>query len=146
ATPSTFSAWRDGILKAIQYPDAVRERLSALDPAPENEPKNSISAEFWKQASSTPPQSKERNARTVAFLTDLACSSDGAPYVGRGLLRNGRMEATGSQFAAVAARLRKGKSDQAACPGVKHFTDDDWASLDALVAAARKPAPDEETK
>jgi uncharacterized protein YjbI with pentapeptide repeats len=146
-TPSTFSVWRDGILEAIPtggYRDDARERLSALDPAPEKEPKNSINAEFW--TSSAPPQSEERNRRTVAFLTDLACSSNGAPYVGRGLLRNGRMEATGSQIAAVATRLRKGKSDQAACSGVKDFTDEDWASVDALVAATRKPAPDEKTK
>jgi hypothetical protein len=148
ATPSTFSVWRDGILKAIPTGggEGARERLSALDPVPENEPKNLINAEFWKKASSAPPQSKERNRRTVAFLADLACSSNGAPYVGRGLLRNGRMEATGSQIAAVAARLRKGKSEQAACSGVKDFTDEDWASLDGLVAAARKPAPDKKTK
>jgi uncharacterized protein YjbI with pentapeptide repeats len=142
-TPSTFSVWRDSILKAIRYPDDTRERLSALDPAPENEPKNSINPEFWKKASSAPPQSKDR---TVVLLTDLACSSNGAPYVARGLLRNGRMEATGSQIAAVAARLRKGKSDQTACFGVKELADEDWASFDALVAAAPKPAPEEKTK
>jgi uncharacterized protein YjbI with pentapeptide repeats len=142
--PSTFSVWRDGILKVIHtHRDEVRERLSALDPAPENEPKNSISAEFWKSASSAPPQSKER---TVAFLTDLACSSNGAPYVARGLLRNGRMEAAGSEIAAVAARLRNGKSDEAACSGVKDFTDEDWASLDKLVADARKLTSDEKRK
>ena len=141
--PSTFSVWRDSVLKAVRYPDRTRERLSALDPAPENEPKNSINAEFWKKASSATPQSKDR---TVALLTDLACSRDGAPYVARGLLRNGRMKATGSQIAEVVARLRKGKSDQAACLGVKDFTDWDWESFDALVAAAPKPAPDEKTK
>jgi uncharacterized protein YjbI with pentapeptide repeats len=149
ATPSTFSAWRDGILEAIptgRRRDEARERLSALDPAPENEPKNLINAEFWKKASLAPPQSEERNKRTVALLTDLACSSNGAPYVARGLLRNGRMKATGSQIAAVAARVRKGKSDQAACLGVKDFTDEDWESFDALVAAATKPAPDEKMK
>jgi uncharacterized protein YjbI with pentapeptide repeats len=141
--PSTFSVWRDSVLKAVRYPDGTRERLSALDPAPENEPKNSIHAEFWKKGSSATPQSKDR---TVALLTDLACSRDGAPYVARGLLRNGRMKATGSQIAAVVARLRKGKSDQATCLGVKHFADRDWESFDALVAAAPKPAPDEKTK
>jgi uncharacterized protein YjbI with pentapeptide repeats len=165
-TPSTFSLWRDGILKAIpagEYRDLASERLSALDAAPENEPKNSINAEFWKKASSASPQSKER---IVAFLTDLACSSYGAPYFGRGLLRNfgftllrtARMDgteseieaswvkATRSKIVAIAATLRKHKFDQAACLGVKHFTDEDWASVDALVAAARKLAPDEKTK
>ena len=59
---------------------------------------------------------------------------------------NGRIEATGSEIAAFAAQLRSGKSDPATCLGVKDFTDEDWASLDELVAAARKLAPDEKTK
>jgi len=145
AMPSTFPIWRDGILKTIPsggHRDDARERLSPLDPDPEKEPKDS-NAEFWERASSAPPQSKER---TVAILTDLACSSKGAPYVARGLLRNGRIEATGSEIAAFAAQLRSGKSDPATCLGVKDFTDEDWASLDELVAAARKLAPDEKTK
>jgi len=146
ATPSTFPVWRDGILKTIPsrgHRDDARERLSGLDPDPEKEPKDSINAEFWERASSAPSQSKER---TVAILTDLACSSKGAPYVARGLLRNGRIEAMGSQIAAFAAQLRSGKSDPAACLGVKDFTDEDWASLDELIAAARKLVPDEKTK
>jgi uncharacterized protein YjbI with pentapeptide repeats len=146
ATHSTFPVWRDGILRTILsrgHRNSVRERLSVLDPDPENEPKDSINAEFWERASSTPSQSQER---TVAFLTDLACSSNGAPYVARGLLRNGRIEARGSEVAVVAARLRTGKSDHAACSGVKDFTDEDWASLDELVAAAQKPVPGEKTK
>jgi len=145
-TRSTFSVWRDDILKAIAdgNRDGARERLSALDPTPENEPNNSIDAEFWKKASAS--QSKERSRRVVAFLTELACSSDGAPYVWRGLRHNSRAEATESQIAAVAASLRKAKSDQGACSGVKDFTDEDWADLDELVAATRKLAPNEKRK
>jgi uncharacterized protein YjbI with pentapeptide repeats len=145
---STFSVWRDSILSTIPTGggDDAGERLSALGPAPENEPKNLIDAEFWKKASTTPSPNDEREKRTIAFLVDLACSRNGAPYVGRGLMRNGRMEAAGSQIAAVAARLRKGKSEQATCLGVKDFTDEDWASLDGLVVAASTPAPDKKTK
>jgi Pentapeptide repeats (8 copies) len=155
-SPSSFSVWRDGILKAIpagEYRDRASERLSALDPTPENEPKNSINSEFWKNASSVPSQSKES---IVAVLTDLACSSYEAPYFGRGLLRTARMDVTGeveawvkarrSQIGAVAASLRKHKFDQAACLGVKNFTDEDWGSVEELVAAAGKLAPDEKTK
>jgi len=144
--PSPFSVWRDGILKTIPsrgHRDDARERLSALDPDPEKEPKDSINAEFWEEASSAPPPSEER---TVAILTDLACSREGAPYVARGLLRNGRIESTGSEITAFAAQLRSGKSDPAACLGVKDFTDEDWASLDELIAAARKFVPDKKTK
>jgi hypothetical protein len=145
-TASTFSTWRDGILNTILsrgHRGDAKKRLSALDPAPESEPKASINAQLWKEASSRSPQSKER---TAAFFADLACSRNAAPYVARGLLRNGRIKATGPEIVAVAARLREGKSDQAACPGVKDLTDEDWASLDALVATAPKPAPDEKAK
>jgi hypothetical protein len=149
AARSTFSVWRDSILSTIPTAggDDAGERLSALGPAPENQPKNLIDAEFWSKASLTPPPpNDEREKRTVAFLVDLACSRNGAPYVGRGLMRNGRMEAAGSQIAAVAAGLRKGKSEQATCLGVKDFTDEDWASLDGLVVVASTPAPDKKTK
>jgi uncharacterized protein YjbI with pentapeptide repeats len=149
AARSTFSVWRDGILSTVPTGgrDDAGERLAALAPAPENEPKNLIDAEFWSKASLTPPPpNDEREKRTVAFLVDLACSRNGAPYVGRGLMRNGRMEAAGSQIAAVAAGLRKGKSEQATCLGVKDFTDEDWASLDGLVVVASTPAPDKKTK
>jgi hypothetical protein len=54
------------------------------------------------------------------------------------------MKAMGPEIAAIAAKVRKGA--QAACLGVKDFTDEDWASFDALVAAAQKPAPDEKTR
>jgi Phage integrase family len=59
----------------------------------------------------------------------------------------GRFKATGTQLAAVAERLRRGKSDPTACPGVIGFTNGDWAGLDELVQAAseqeseKKPKP-----
>src|SRR5262249_43593152 len=56
----------------------------------------------------------------------------------RGLIRNFRqLESRGSQVAAVADRLYEGKSDPTACPGVKGFTDDDWASLSKLSSDSR---------
>jgi uncharacterized protein YjbI with pentapeptide repeats len=146
ATSSTFPIWRDDILKTIPpegHRVAAKERLSALDPDSKNEPKDSINAELWESASSAPPQSQER---TIAFLTNLACSSNGAPYVARGLLQYGRLKAMGPEIAAIAARLREGKADQATCSGVREFTDEDWVALDELVAAARSRAPDEKTK
>jgi hypothetical protein len=42
--------------------------------------------------------------------------------------------------------LRRGNSDEAPCSGVKDFTDEDWASLEEIVAAAQKAVPDEKSK
>jgi uncharacterized protein YjbI with pentapeptide repeats len=141
-TPSTFSTWRDNILKRIPA-EADREeagrRLSVLDPAPDNEPKNSINSEFWKKASAS-LQTEERNRRTVALLTNLACSDLRAPYVWRGLSRNSVAAGTESQLVAVAAKLREARSDHSARLGVKDFNDEDWASLDALDAEAQNTA------
>jgi Pentapeptide repeats (8 copies) len=117
--------------------DNARERLSALDPAAE-EPENVITAQFWTDALSGTAHGEEREKQLAAFLADLACLRDAAPYVARGLIENGRLRSTGSQVAAVADRLRKGKSDLSACPGVRGFTDDDWAELDAATAGRRR--------
>jgi uncharacterized protein YjbI with pentapeptide repeats len=132
---STFAAWRDAILETIP-PGSNRRvaqlRLSVLDPLPEKEPKDVIKAQLWNEALSAPPHGEEREKQLAAFLADLGCLSEGAPYVARGLIQNGRLRSTGSQVATVADRLYKGKSDPTACPGVKGFTDEDWANLSKL--------------
>ena len=48
---------------------------------------------------------------------------------------------TGHHLHDIAAKMRGGKTDAAACPGVKGFLDVDWEWLDALVKAAL-PKPD----
>jgi hypothetical protein len=78
------------------------------------------------------------------FLADLACLGDSAPYVARGLLlilkqmrdpevlnARGRKLDTGGRKP-FTDRLLKGKSDPTACPGVRGFTDTDWADLSKL--------------
>lgn len=147
---SAFATWRDSILKDI--PEDHRGNaiplLSSLDPDL-NEPKDLLTAEFWENARSRQPQGEIREKNLAAFLADLACldepslliSTGAAPYLARGLLKYDRMKAIGTQIATVADRLRKGKSDPAACPGVKGFTDEDWALLTKLVADAQKPKP-----
>jgi hypothetical protein len=39
-----------------------------------------------------------------------------------------------------------GKSDPTACPGVRGFTEEDWAALDRLVGDAPKAAPGANTQ
>jgi hypothetical protein len=137
---STFAAWRDAILDSIpgtlriaildSIPETLRNavlvRLSTLDPAAEA--KDVI--EFWNEASSAPPQGEERENQLTA-LAALGCRSYGAPHVARGLTRNGLLS-TNSQGAVVADKFYKGRSDPTACPGVKGFTDEDWARLSKI--------------
>src|SRR5262249_44522870 len=101
-------------------------------------------------AHSSQPKGKESERKLAAFLANLACSRDDESplYVARGLLRQFehmfRDQPSTRQF--FTDQLRQGKSDRAACPGVDGFTEDDWALLDRLVAAAQEPPPDAETK
>ena len=81
------------------------------------------------------------------FLADLACSGrgrladlwwgDSTPYVARGVLQNLQSREF-KEFLDAGARklftdrLLEGKSDSTACPGVRGFTDTDWADLSKL--------------
>jgi uncharacterized protein YjbI with pentapeptide repeats len=151
-TESTFAAWRDARLQTIPKErwQAVSNRLSALG----EEPKDVLKAQFWKDALSALPQGEEREKQLATLLADLGCSVNddavavkyAAPHVARGLIANGRLRSTGPQIAPVADRFRKGKSDSSACPGVRGFTDDDWAKLDQLVTGVLSRAADEQTK
>jgi len=106
-------------------------------------PDNLITPEFWNNNLSAPPQGEERQRRLAAILAELACSNDSAPYIARGLLHE-RIKSVGTQVASVAEKLRKGKFDQSACPGVNGFNDEDWENLDLLVPPA--PNTESETK
>ena len=96
---------------------------------------------FWNEAAKNSLNNeKEFPKRLAQQLGDLACSADGAPYVARGLLRNGRLRATGQHLLAIVDRMKKARSDPAkpeaidlsACPGVEGFTEQDWLSLRSL--------------
>jgi hypothetical protein len=140
-TTDLFTGWRDGVLETI--PQGTKRNwalllLSVLDPAAEKEPKDVIKAQFWNEALSALPQGEEREKQLAAFLIDLGCSSDGAPYVARGLIRNGLLlQSMGSQIAAVVDRFYKGKSNPTACLGVNGLTNEDWANLSKLNADSR---------
>jgi hypothetical protein len=98
----------------------ARQSLSILDPH-NGEPTTLT----WGKEQ-CPPQQGPDLKRLTDYLVQLACSADAAPHVARGLIRNGRIWATGAQIAMIIAdRLRKGRTDPAACPGVRGFTDED---------------------
>jgi hypothetical protein len=139
---AAYKSWRDDVLGKIPPGDLRAEadrRLAALNPDPtEAEPSDLILADDWKTISSAPPQGEERKKQLAALLAHLGCLTDSAPHVARGLLRNGRIQATESQVPTVEHGFSEGKVGQAACPGVKWFTDEDWGSLDKLVRDAPK--------
>ena len=73
-------------------------------------------------------------------IAELACTGASyryssvqlAPYVARGLMRNGILAAEEVDLPTIAARMRSGREKIANCPGVEGFTDQDWAELDKL--------------
>ena len=83
------------------------------------------------------PRHRQRLAK---LLGDLACKSAGKPYVARGLIDNGRLEALGDQLEGVRKRMKEGREKPDACKGVTGFTEDDWRRLDAIKSAEAAPA------
>jgi hypothetical protein len=113
--------------------NGARQRLSLLDPsAPDPE------GVIWGKGRCSRQQDAKFQKRLTHNLIELACSAASAPHVARGLLRNGRIAATGVEIGTVADRLRKGRTDPTTCLGVKGFTDEDWAKFDELADGATK--------
>jgi hypothetical protein len=78
------------------------------------------------------PSGEGHRQRLAAFLSNLACDSNGAPYVAHGLVGSTRLWALGDPFAAFRARLEEGRKTQEKCPGVAGFTEGDWRALEAI--------------
>jgi hypothetical protein len=112
--------------------DSAMKRLSVVDPA-QNAPDGPTNRELWNKASWTPSSQDEREPRLAALFADLACAKDSGSYVARALIGSRRIASTGAMIiATVTDRLRKGKSDPSACPGVAGFTVEDWIDLAEL--------------
>jgi uncharacterized protein YjbI with pentapeptide repeats len=140
----SFAKWRDAIASSVpaSFPASLRrnlmiERLAMLDPTGKKEPEDVLDQRHWDNAHSSQPQGEEVRRTRAVFLADLACLGDSAPYVARGLLRNLHLKGHPELLDAgglklFTDRLSKGKSDPATCPGVRGFTDTDWADLSKL--------------
>jgi hypothetical protein len=150
----TFDTWRDNILKSISY-DEVRKLaeilLSVLDPSKDLDTlelpntKNKLIAVSW-HVVDLPTQRDDRAKELAMSLIQLACPKEDTsysrlvlPFIVRGILRNGRIKATGAHSRLVEDALLKGKSNLAECPGVKGFTEEDWMYLHWLVRQATRP-------
>ena len=132
----TFDEWRDLILKSVPEGPKRNEleaRISALDP--KKEPEGIIEGTYWMSEFTS---STGRQINLAAFLTDLVCSSSG-PDVARGLLRNGRILATGAQITVFAKTLQSRRADPTDCPGVTGLTQQDWATLTLMLNVHKTP-------
>jgi uncharacterized protein YjbI with pentapeptide repeats len=131
---AAFRKFVDDVLSEVPATakQQVKERLSVLEPGARTPEQDAEMAARWRRerARSLLP------ARRAHIVADLACGTDGAPHVARGLPRNGRLGDTGHHLHDIAARMRGGKTDVSTCAGVKGFVDADWHRLDALVKAA----------
>ena len=146
----TFGEWRDAIANSVPAGPLrarVIEQLAVLDPTGKKESKDLLDQRYWERAHSSQPQGEEFWGKRAMFLADLACSGrgrladlwwgDSTPYVARGVLQNLQSREF-KEFLDAGARklftdrLLEGKSDSTACPGVRGFTDTDWADLSKL--------------
>lgn len=131
---SSFQAWRDALLNDIpsgMRHDALVECISVLG-ATVRKPSNLISPKLWtnlmtEYKTGRTQNGHERVPEFVTTLGDLACADDAPPYVARGLIE--RASGSGAYSSIFGDRLRKGKTDLPACPGVRGFSNEDWARL-----------------
>jgi hypothetical protein len=92
--------------------------------------------ELARQSHERDPDGAQYRRRLATALGDLACSSDGAPYIARGLVGEpqlpSRLAALGDQLEVVRVRMKAGREKSDACIGVAGFTEKDWLALDAI--------------
>ena len=65
-------------------------------------------------------------------IAESICSGVAAPFVARGFTKNGLLASAGDMLPSIAANMRAARSRLDICPGVKHFTEEDWKELTSL--------------
>ena len=127
-----------------EYKKIVRKRFERLNLNPGFQPPEEDAAdvarwaELTKQSLASDPDGARHRQRLAELLGNLACGSDGAPYVARALMgwpNDGypaRLAALRDQLGPVRERMEAGRNEPDKCPGVVGFTEDDWRALEAL--------------
>jgi hypothetical protein len=132
----SYEPWRQAILKDIPaggQRDRASERLAYLNPVRAR----MVAVPMWLAGAGsvdmrTAEVSAAHSKELADFLKGLACASN-ADQIARGLLWNGRAQATRVHFGVLAGALWKGRSDDAACPAVRSFTPTDWSLLRCMI-------------
>src|SRR6266508_4477885 len=78
----------------------VRNRLQRLAPTFQSAEEDAADAKFWSEAKSL--SIEEYHEQLADTLTKLSCDAAEAPHVARGLIRHGRLKATGEHLRSIA--------------------------------------------
>jgi hypothetical protein len=78
------------------------------------------------------PTGAQYRQRLATFLGNLACGSEDAPYIARGLITSFRLAVSGDGYEVVRTRMEEGRKTPEKCPGVVGFTEDDWHRLEKI--------------
>ena len=149
-TQSVADKWRSTAIKfAPEFQKgAIAARFVRLKPnfQADEQDDEDMARWSWEVSVQHDPSSGPLHLRRLArILGDLACTVDGAPYVARALVapryfsitsftKESRLSTLGEQLNVVRDRMKEGRKNREACPGVAGFTEDDWRALDALNA------------
>jgi hypothetical protein len=68
----------------------------------------------------------------ATVIAESVCSGVAAPFVARGFTKSGLLASAGDMLPSIVANMRAARSRSDICPGVKHFTNEDWNDLDGL--------------
>ena len=130
---STFAEWHQQILTQLPSENRCYDTsFTTLDPAAAGA--NEIIENVFRDAIHTSQTHADEVEQQYAdFIGDLACSPALQPYVARGLIANGRFEATGNHIQSIVKKMRKAMTAPQECPGVRGFTDEDWEHLTRLL-------------
>src|SRR6266545_2428319 len=102
----------------------VRNRLQRLAPTFQSAEEDAADAKFWSEAKSL--SIEEYHEQLADTLTKLSCDAAEAPHVARGLIRHGRLKATGEHLRSIAEKLKH----PAQCPGAEGLTAEDLRALE----------------
>jgi hypothetical protein len=123
-----FEKWRDAVVASIPINGARRRVQRRLEDAFESLSGPSTPEAVWEEAAKNTVRDPATQANFELFLVKLACRTVNAPYVLRGLIRNGRLRSTGNRLPSIVETL----GDDKLCPGAKGLTPRDVSELHSL--------------
>ena len=125
-TTAEFVKTRDDLLANISDAEvraSIVGRLARLDPTvPDSQEWVDAKAAWAKAPKDVSP---ERQQLVANWLIEFICQAESAPYLARGVIRNGTIQMAGNKLSLIAERLRNEKG----CAGAKGLTSDDLTFL-----------------
>ncbi len=128
-----YKQWRDDLTvtaKSAETSARIKNAILALNPDLAS-PADSLSAADWKKLEALSQKEPVAESDALSFFVEMACSPDNAPYVARGLIRNGRVEAIGLKLAEFISVLK----DSTRCSGAVALNDVDFKLLNTIADA-----------